>query len=62
MEKGVQDHKQEILNIIRSNVSPAAMTSRLEDFHENRPGGRAAGSDRAGAVQAVPDHGSGHAV
>lgn len=35
MEKGVQDHKQEILNIIRSNVSPAAMTSRLEDFHEN---------------------------
>ena len=35
MEKVVQDHKQEILNIIRSNVSPAAMTSRLEDFHEN---------------------------
>ncbi len=35
MEKGVQDHKQEILNIIRSNVSPAAKTSRLEDFHEN---------------------------
>lgn len=62
MEKGVQDHKQEILNIIRSNVSPAAMTSRLEDFHENDLADVLPDLTVPGAVQAVPDHGSGHAV
>lgn len=31
----VQDYTQEILKIVRSNASPAVMSSRLEDFHEN---------------------------
>lgn len=35
MEKRIQDYSQEILQIIRSNASPAAMADRLEDFHEN---------------------------
>lgn len=35
MEKRVQDYSQDILEIIRSNTSPAAMAARLEDFHEN---------------------------
>ena len=30
-----KDYTQEIINIIRSNASPAVMTSRLEDYHEN---------------------------
>ena len=30
-----QDYTQEILKIVRSNASPAVMSSRLEDFHEN---------------------------
>ncbi len=35
MEKRIQDYSQDILQIIRSNTSPAAMADRLEDFHEN---------------------------
>ena len=31
----VQDYTQEILKIVRSKASPAVMSSRLEDFHEN---------------------------
>ena len=30
-----QDYTQEILKIVRSNASPAVMSNRLEDFHEN---------------------------
>ena len=35
MEKRVQDYTQDILAVIRSNTSPAAMSSKLEDFHAN---------------------------
>ena len=35
MEKRTQDYTGEILKIIRSNTSPAAMCSRLEDYHAN---------------------------
>lgn len=35
MEKRTQDYTQEILDVIRSNASPAVMSSRLEDFHAN---------------------------
>ena len=35
MEKRIQDYSQDILQIIRSNSSPAAMADRLQDFHEN---------------------------
>lgn len=35
MEKRVQDYTGEILKIIRSNTSPAVMSSRLEDYHAN---------------------------
>ena len=33
--KRVQDYTQDILAVIRSNTSPAAMSSKLEDFHAN---------------------------
>ena len=35
MEKRVQDYGKEILNVVRSNVSPAVLAKRLQDFHEN---------------------------
>ena len=35
MEKRVQDYTQDILDVIRSNTSPAAMSNKLEDFHAN---------------------------
>ncbi len=35
MEKRIQDYSRDILQIIRSNTSPAAMAERLQDFHEN---------------------------
>lgn len=35
MEQRVQDYKEEILKIIRSNSSPGIMGKRLEDYHEN---------------------------
>nr|WP_294527120.1 magnesium transporter [uncultured Blautia sp.] len=35
MEKRTQDYSGEILKIIRSNTSPAVMSSRLEDYHAN---------------------------
>lgn len=30
-----KDYTQEIIDIIRSNTSPAVMSSRLEDYHAN---------------------------
>ena len=35
MEKRVQDYSKEILDIIRSNTSPAVIVRKLQDFHEN---------------------------
>lgn len=35
MEKRMQDHTQEILDVIRSKDSPAVMGNKLEDFHAN---------------------------
>ena len=35
MEKRVQDYTQDILDVIRSNTSPAVMSNKLEDFHAN---------------------------
>ena len=35
MEKRVQDYTQDILAVIRSNTSPAAMSNKLGDFHAN---------------------------
>ncbi|MCD7955125.1 MAG: magnesium transporter [Lachnospiraceae bacterium] len=35
MEQKVQDYKSEIIAIIRSNVSPGVLRSRLSDYHEN---------------------------
>ncbi len=35
MEKRVQDYGKEILNVVRSNVSPAVLAKRLQDFQEN---------------------------
>ena len=35
MEKRVQDYSREILDIVRSNTSPAMLCKRLQDFHEN---------------------------
>ena len=35
MEKRVQDYSKEILDIVRSNTSPAMLCKRLQDFHEN---------------------------
>ena len=35
MEKRVQDYTQDILAVVRSNTSPAAMSNKLEDFHAN---------------------------
>ena len=35
MEKRVQDYTQDILAVVRSNTSPAAMSDKLGDFHAN---------------------------
>ena len=35
MEKRVQDYTQDILDVVRSNTSPAAMSDKLGDFHAN---------------------------
>ncbi len=35
MEQKLQDYKSEIIAIIRSNISPVLLRSRLEDYHEN---------------------------
>ena len=35
MEKRTQDYTKEILEVIRSNISPAVLSKRLQDFHEN---------------------------
>ena len=35
MEKRTQDYTKEILDVIKSNVSPALLSQRLQDFHEN---------------------------
>ena len=35
MEKRTQDYTKEILNVIKSNISPALLSKRLQDFHEN---------------------------
>ncbi len=35
MENRTQNYAKEILDIIRSNVSPAVLSKRLQDFHEN---------------------------
>ncbi|MBU5481492.1 magnesium transporter [Blautia sp. MSJ-19] len=35
MEKRVQDYSKEILDIVKSNTSPAMLCKRLQDFHEN---------------------------
>ena len=35
MEKRVQDYKNDILSIIRSKISPAILSKKLQDFHEN---------------------------
>lgn len=35
MEKRTQDYTREILEVIRSNISPAVLSKRLQDFHEN---------------------------
>ena len=34
-EMETKDYTQEIIDIIRSNTSPAVMSSRLEDYHAN---------------------------
>ena len=33
MEKRTQDYTKEILEVIRSNISPAVLSKRLQDFH-----------------------------
>ena len=35
MENRTQNYAKEILDIIKSNVSPAVLSKRLQDFHEN---------------------------
>ncbi|MCD8078312.1 MAG: magnesium transporter [Lachnospiraceae bacterium] len=35
MEKRIQDYQAEILAILRGNLSPGVLRSRLEDYHEN---------------------------
>ena len=35
MENRVQDYKNDILSIIRSKISPAILSKKLQDFHEN---------------------------
>ena len=35
MEKRVQDYTSEILDVVRSNASPAVLCQRLQDYHEN---------------------------
>lgn len=35
MEKRTQDYTKEILSVIKSNISPALLSQRLQDFHEN---------------------------
>ena len=35
MEKRVQDYTSEILEVVKSNASPAVLCQRLQDYHEN---------------------------
>ena len=35
MEKRVQDYTCEILEVVKSNASPAVLCQRLQDYHEN---------------------------
>ena len=35
MEKRVQDYTNEILEVVKSNASPAVLCQRLQDYHEN---------------------------
>ena len=35
MTKRNQDFSKDILSLIRSSVSPAVLSERLQDFHEN---------------------------
>ena len=35
MENRTQNYAKEILDIIKSNISPAVLSKRLQDFHEN---------------------------
>ena len=34
MEKRVQDYTSEILEVVKSNASPAVLCQRLQDYHE----------------------------
>ena len=35
MEKRVQDYTSEILEVVKSNASPAVLCQRLQDYHKN---------------------------